>query len=335
MVKKVLELCHFLNYQDVLNQTEMIETNFKAPSTPAEFYKLFDRKRNNAKSFDDCNYCHALDEEQSYLFWFDCLNTGMQLHQKYKNVIKKEELIEAMTTTENRKKSLKFRFERKYLPDQLQTEIGFLENELAKNKKESEIKISDLHNKIRIIEEKNRNYAFQATTTTDKQNQMEITIASLTQDLSNVNSQIESKIEENNNLKEQLSRVEEMNESKTVENNILKDTLEACETNLERTQERIRVLQENMSEMIERQNNVVDPGIQAIAANLDDIDLDDITVKNLECRICCEKNNDKVCLPCGHILCSSCCQETIRQRCQCPFCRTSVSNGEVYKIYDS
>ena len=93
---------------------------------------------------------------------------------------------------------------------------------------------TDLHNKIRIIEEKNRNYAFQATTTRDKQNQMEITIASLTQDLSNVNSQIESKIEENNNLKEQLSRVEEMNESKTVENNILKDTLEACETNLER-----------------------------------------------------------------------------------------------------
>ena len=101
-------------------------------------------KEKNARIYDDCNFCHALDEEQSYLFWFDCLNTGMQLHQKYKNVIKKEELIEAMTTTENRKKSLKFRFERKYLPDQLQTEIGFLENELAKNKKESEIKISGI-----------------------------------------------------------------------------------------------------------------------------------------------------------------------------------------------
>ena len=33
---------------------------------------------------------------------------------------------------------------------------------------------TDLHNKIRIIEEKNRNYAFQATNTRDKQNQMEI-----------------------------------------------------------------------------------------------------------------------------------------------------------------
>ena len=64
-----------------------------------------------------------------------------------------------------------------------------------------------------------------------------------------------------------------------------------------RTQDRIRALQENMSEMLERQNNVVDPGIVAIAGNLENIDLDDITIMNLECRICCEKNNDKVCLP--------------------------------------
>jgi len=49
--------------------------------------------------------------------------------------------------------------------------------------------------------------------------------------------------------------------------------------------------------MLERYNNIVDPEIVAIAGNIENIDLEHITIMNLECRICYEKNNDKVCLP--------------------------------------
>ena len=72
-----------------------------------------------------------------------------------------------------------------------------------------------------------------------------------------------------------------------------------CLTKYSRTQDRISQLQENMAEMLERQNNVVDPDIQAVAAGLDQIDFDHITVQSLECKICCERDNDKTCLPVG------------------------------------
>jgi len=142
--------------------------------------------------------------------------------------------MEAMNTTEERKKNLKFRFEKKYLPDQLQTQIGFLENELSKTKKEAEIKISDLNNKIKIIEEKNVQYRFEIEHKNKKNQELELRITSLTSDLNNLNFEKESKIEENRNLNEQKNQLGEIIESKNVENNILKETLEACEANLER-----------------------------------------------------------------------------------------------------
>ena len=60
----------------------------KAPTTIAEHLRVVKEKEKNARIYDDCKFCHALDEEQSYLFWFDCLNAAMSLYKIHKNILK-------------------------------------------------------------------------------------------------------------------------------------------------------------------------------------------------------------------------------------------------------
>ena len=60
----------------------------KPPTTIAEHLRIVKEKENNARIYDDCKFCHALDEEQSYLFWFDCLNAAMRLYKIHKNILK-------------------------------------------------------------------------------------------------------------------------------------------------------------------------------------------------------------------------------------------------------
>ena len=62
----------------------------KAPTTIAEHLRVVKEKENNARIYDDCKFCHALDEEQSYLFWFDCLNAAMSLYKIHKNILKEK-----------------------------------------------------------------------------------------------------------------------------------------------------------------------------------------------------------------------------------------------------
>ena len=115
MVVKRLELCHYQSMEKIVTQTEVIERNFKEniqkivkthfiwnhlydrlkqmninkpPTTIAEHLRIVKEKENNARIYDDCKFCHALDEEQSYLFWFDCLNAAMRLYKIHKNILK-------------------------------------------------------------------------------------------------------------------------------------------------------------------------------------------------------------------------------------------------------
>ena len=66
--------------------------------------------------FDNCRQCNALDEEQSYLYWFDTVNCAMELNKKHKNMVRKNDLLEWMASMEATKSRLKSRYDLKMLP---------------------------------------------------------------------------------------------------------------------------------------------------------------------------------------------------------------------------
>ena len=42
------------------------------------------------------------------------------------------------------------------------------------------------------------------------------------------------------------------------------------------------------------------------------------------CQICCSNDVSKLLVPCGHLLCASCCSNIASRK--CPFCRTKFSS---------
>ena len=157
---KTIEICHFKSFDALLEKADELERYFQPPKKPDEHYKLVFKKKREAqvsdelhvkldlnrvlKFFDNCQHCHATDDEQAYLYWFDTLNCAMALNKKHKNMVKRDDLIEWMGIVEQKKERLKARFELKSLPERFESQRDYYDIELARTRKESKIKIDDL-----------------------------------------------------------------------------------------------------------------------------------------------------------------------------------------------
>jgi len=342
MVVKRLELCHYQSMEQIVTQTEVIERNFKPPTTIAEHLRIVKEKENNARIYDDCKFCHALDEEQSYLFWFDCLNAAMRLYKIHKNILKKTELTHYMERTEMRRRSLEERFKLLSLPSKLQSERDFFELELSRTKKEFEISKNDFYQKsnnmterIKQLETANQQLGLQIAElevelglTKDENVELTNQKGLLNEQLETRQALVEAKEESIRHLEEQVTT--------------LTSTCDQMEENNNSNISRCRELQDQMARLIEQQN-AMDPEMLALQQAMQGSDINQsrtsqsevASINQLDCRICFESGNEKVCLPCGHLLCQSCSEQTINQRHQCPFCRNRVSRAEVYKIFDA
>jgi len=342
MVVKRLELCHYQSMEQIVTQTEIIERNFKPPSTIAEHLRMVKEKEKNARIYDDCKFCHALDEEQSYLFWFDCLSAAMSLFKIHKNILKQNEVEYYMDRTESRRRSLEARFNLLSLPSRLQSERDFFELELNRTKKESEIANSDfsrksnnMTEKIRQLETANSQLGLQVAEFEVELGLAKDELVELTNQKDVLNEQLETRQALVHAKEESIRHLEEQVETLT-------SACDQMEQNNNSNISRCRELQDQMAHLIEQQNTI-DPEMARLERAMQQNDIDEsrtsqaevASISQLTCSICFENDNEKVCLPCGHLLCQPCSEQTINQRHQCPFCRNRVSRAEVYKIYDA
>ena len=270
----------------------------------------------------------------------------MELNSKHANMIKREDLIAWMGIVEQKKERLKARYELKSLPERFESQRDYYDIELARARKESKIALEDLERKVHVLNQKISELDVANVNVRGENSlikiEMEKTGATITS-LTNQNAVLEEARQlmqtEYEGLNDQLATTQR--------------DLYAKNDELACARERVHELQQNLTSLIERaSDNLSDLPDTVETSSNSQIDLNatvDATVESLECRICCERDKPKSCLPvsfskfthsqlqsqCGHILCASCAEQTIRQSCHCPFCRRRVSLGEMVTIFDS
>ena len=173
-----------------------------------------------------------------------------------------------------------------------ESQKDYYEIELARLRKEKEIKISDLDRKINVLNEKINELNFIKVNLEEENTMLKIeseeskaTATSLQNEKEILETGYQQSMEQNILLNTQLTELE--------------NDLTAKSEELEKSQDRIRELQQNMTALIERaSDNLSDLPDTTESNPIIHIDPnEDASVESLECKICCERNKQKSCLP--------------------------------------
>lgn len=160
--------------------------------------------------------------------------------------------------------------------------------EIARLKKESQISVGDLEQKCAVLNQ--------------KINEINLAKNSIDESLALNSIELEEAKMTITSLTNQISVLERANEMAQSEVSLFSEQISSLETNvdektreLEQAKTKIRDLQQNMVQLIERSSEVTEA---ATLPQIDRLDLDnETTVDSLECKICCERNKQKSCLP--------------------------------------
>ena len=180
----------------------------------------------------------------------------------------------------------------KTLPIRFESQKDYYEIELGSLRKDREIKISDLDRKINVLNEKINelnmikvNLEQQNTMVKIESEKSKATVISLQNEKEILESGYAQSMEQNELLNTQLTELE--------------NDLTVKSEELEKSQDRIRELQQNMTALIERaSDNLSDLPDTTESNQIIHIDSnEDASVESLECKICCERNKQKSCLP--------------------------------------
>ena len=172
--------------------------------------------------------------------------------------------------------------------ERFESQRDYYEMEIARLKKESQISVGDLEQKCTVLNQKINELNL-------AKNSIDESLAMNTIELQEAKMTITS-------LTNQISVLERANEMAQSEVSLFSEQISSLETNVdEKTQEleqaktKIRDLQQNIVQLIERSSEVSDAGT---LPQIGQLELDnDMTVDSLECKICCERNKQKSCLP--------------------------------------
>ena len=170
--------------------------------------------------------------------------------------------------------------------ERFESQRDYYEMEIARLKKESQISVGDLEQKCTVLNQKINELNL-------AKNSIDESLAMNTIELQEAKMTITS-------LTNQISVLERANEMAQSEVSLFSEQISSLETNVdEKTQEleqaktKIRDLQQNIVQLIERSSEV-----PVTLPQIGQLELDnDVSVDSLECKICCERNKQKSCLP--------------------------------------
>jgi len=214
-----------------------------------------------------------------------------------------------MDRTESRRRSLETRFNLLSLPSRLQSERDFFELELSRTKKEFEIAKSDFSRKsnnlterIRQLETANQQLGLQVAELEVELGLTKDENAELTNQKDLLNEQLETRQALVQAKDESIQHLEEQVTTLT-------SACDQMEENNNSNISRCRELQDQMARLIEQQNTI-DPEMVALQQAMQGSDINQSrtsqsevsSISQLDCRICFESDNEKVCLPVSYEL---------------------------------